>query len=459
MMTLILILLAIWICLALSFFFSGSETAIISVNRFRLRSLHEQGDASAGRLLSMLENTQRLLVMVLIGTNLANVLTALFFKLFLVHAWPEWSTRLAVGQVHWAELMSLLILTPLMIVFAEILPKALFRARADRIIGGLRPVFIVATILMKPAIVITERFARLVLWPLSEQRTRAMRQMSRQDVINLITPDERPESEGEAPGAETAAADRSQPLGSAIAQEVRAEEESLTETSDERKMVHNIIELHDTHAYEIMTPLVNLVAIRLSQVDLDGLKRIAQQTGFSRFPVYRERIVNLIGHVDIFRVLREAEEGQAIEDFVEPSYFVPETKRVDDLLQEFLDHRIKNAIVVDEYGGSAGWISREDMLEEIVGEFEDELDVPQIQITEGPEGAFLVDGKTEIDLLNETLEANFADDDWETAAGLILNEMGRIPKAGEAITLGDWRVTVREIDANRIARLAFKRIK
>ena len=457
MIDLIFIVVAIALCLALSFFFSGSETAIISVNRFRLRSLHEQGDASAGRLLAMLENTQRLLVMVLIGTNLANVLTALLFKLFLEMGWPGWAKSTALGPVRWSDLASLLVLTPLMLIFAEILPKALFRARADRIIGSLRPVFIVATFLMKPAIILTERFARLVLWPLSEQRTRAMRHMTRQDVINLIIPEDRADEDESA--AEASAGDSSQPLGSAITQEARSEEESLTETSDERRMVHNIIELHETRACEIMTPLVDLVAIQLGHVDLDGLKIIAQETGFSRFPVYRDRIVNLIGYIDIFRVLRVAGPGQSIEDFVETAYFVPETKRVDDLLQEFLAQRIKNAIVLDEYGGSAGWISREDMLEEIVGEFEDELDELSVQITEAPDGVYLVDGRTEIDLLNETLDADFSDEYWETVAGLVLNEMGRIPKPGESITIDGWRITVREVRHHRIARLTFKRVK
>ena len=114
-------------------------------------------------------------------------------------------------------------------------------------------------------------------------------------------------------------------------------------------MIHNIMQLQETRAYQIMTPLVDLVAVQLGRMDIEGFKQMARETGYSRFPVYRDKIVNLIGYIDVFRVLRESTEARPLEDFVERPHFVPETKRVDDLLQEFLHLRIKNALVVDEY--------------------------------------------------------------------------------------------------------------
>jgi magnesium and cobalt transporter len=173
-------------------------------------------------------------------------------------------------------------------------------------------------------------------------------------------------------------------------------------------------------------------------------------------PVYRDRIVHLIGHIDIFRVLREHDGHQPLADFVERPYYVPETKRVDDLLQEFLDLRVKNAIVVDEHGGCSGWISREDILEEIVGELEDELDEPKMPLVATAPGVYVIDGQMEIDPLNKALGAKFGEEDWETLAGLLLDAMGRIPKPGDEVTIDGWRARVMEMDGQRIARVELR---
>ncbi len=445
-----LIVLGIVVCLALSFFFSGSEVAVVSANRYRLRSLHDEGDASAGRLLDMLGETQRLLVMVLIGTNLGNVLTTLFFKLMIERGWPGSFGPGAEQPIISSELLCLLLLTPIMVVLAEILPKALFRAHADALIAKVRPALLFGLFIFKPAIVVIERLARFILSGVAEEPHRAIRQLSRQDILNLVSPVQRAEAGAAEEEGRTESATDQEPLGQTIVQQVGAEEESLLEKADERRMVENIIQLHETKASEIMTPLVELVAVDLNRHDLQSFKVMAQACGFSRFPIYRDRIVNLMGYIDIFRVLHEDDGTKQLQDFVEEPYFAPETKRVDDLLQEFLDRRIKNAIVVNEYGGCSGWISREDMLEEIVGELEDELDVPMPRIKENVDGSFLAEGRTEINIINDFLGTNFPEDDWETLAGLILHEMGHIPQTGDSVIVGGWRTTVTRMEGIRI---------
>lgn len=450
---------AIAACLGLSFFFSGAETAVISANKFRLRSLHEQGDATAGRLLEMLSNTQRLLVMVLIGNNIAGVLLALFFSDMVDRLWPALAERRAFNLVLWSDLLDIAVLTPIVVIFAEVLPKALFRSRADRLIETIRPLILLFLWLLKPLILIIERFTSLILAPLSEERTRLMRQVTRQDVINLITPETEEAAAEEAKEAlPQPAAAPAETLGKFMARQAQQEVDRLVETTDERRMIHNIIELQETRAYEIMTPLVDLVAVQLGRVDLEGFKSLARRTGYSRFPVYREKITNLSGIVDVFRVLREPGGDRRLEDFVERPHYVPESKRLDDLLQEFLRLRVKNVIVVDEYGGCSGLISREDILEEIVGELEDELDEPSSQITETADGAFLVEGRMEIDALNNVLETDFAEDEWETLAGLIMNEMGRIPVIGDEVTIDGWRATVEAMTGHRIDKVRLTRL-
>ena len=440
MIPILFTILAILICLGFSFFFSGSETAIYSINKYRLRSLHEQGDATAGKLLGLLANTRRLVVMVLIGTNLANVLAALFFKLLIEQSVPVIADREAIGLVPWSDLLDLLILTPIVLILAEIIPKVLFRQHADQLLTPLRPVFVVCLAVMRPAIIAVEGLTRLLLAPLGKERLRKIHELTRQDVIDLVAPD--------ANGND--AADEDQPVGLAMAAEIRSENERIEEATDERRLIHNIITLQETCVYEIMRPLVELVAVQLGRVDLEGFKQIAAESGHTRLPVYRDRIVNLIGSVDLYRVLCEDDGTRTIESFVEPAHFIPESKRVDDLLQEFLRLRIKNAIVVDEYGGCSGWVSREDMIEEIVGEIEDELDEPAMKIAETADGAFLIEGRMEIDAVNEALGSAFSEEEGETLAGLILSEMGRIPKEGNAVTIDDWRATVVRMEGHRV---------
>lgn len=435
---------AIVICLGLSFFFSGAEVAVISVNRYRLRSLHEQGDATAGHLLQMLGDTQRLLVMVLIGTNLANVLTALFFK-DLVGRWLGDRDTTYLGAIQMSDLLCLVVLTPLVIVAAEVLPKALFRAHADRLFGKLHIPLHIGLWIFGPVIAVIQKLAHWMLLPLVEQRTRAMRQLTRKDVINLVAGEEHPPQRPLHQHPPLGSA-----LGAAIETEIGGQEERLGEGAIERRMIQNIIELQETRAYEIMTPLAELVAVQLGRVDIEGFKMLARNSGYSRLPVYRDRFTRLLGYIDVNRVVREGDGSRMLSDFIEPAYYVPETKRVDDLLMEFLSERVKNAIVVDEYGGCVGWISREDILEEIVGELEDELDVPQRQITELAGGLFLVEGRTDIDVLNERLAADFPQDDWETLAGLLLAQMGRIPKVGDEVALNGWRAHVVRMDDVRI---------
>jgi CBS domain containing-hemolysin-like protein len=240
------------------------------------------------------------------------VVLALTFARLIDHLTPELAVKKLLGAVTWGDLLDLALLTPTVVVFAEILPKAIFRARADRIIVRIRPVILLFLALFKPLILVVERFTSILLSPLSEHRSRVMRQLTRQDVINLISPEER---EVEEEAAEETARAR-EPLGHTMTHEAHGEEDRLTETTDERRMIHNIIQLQETRAYEIMTPLVDLAAVSLERMDMAGFKKLAQRTGYSRFPVYRDRMVNMIGYIDIFRVLREADCERRLEEFV-----------------------------------------------------------------------------------------------------------------------------------------------
>ncbi len=448
------------VCLVFSFFFSGSETAIISVNRYRMKGLADQGETRASELLKLLGDRQRLLIMTLLGTNLANVMMALFFKEFLSRLWPDISRQSVIGSFEVGEILSLLILTPIIIVFAEVLPKAIFRVYADQLFSFFRYYYMFFLRIFWLPITLIERFSGLVPASLIEQRTSLARRLTRQDVINLVNPVENvtkvahgmdPDPHQNEPYEDVQSSRLNNGTGT-------DDDGLVSVASDERRMVQSILELDSTCAREIMTPLVDLVAIQLDRVDLQGFKAIAQASGYTRFPVYRDRIVDLTGYIDVFNMLRTEKDGDRLDDFIEYACYVPETMKVDDLLQEFLGKRIRNVIVVDEYGGCSGWIAREDILEEIVGELEDELDAPMPQIQEINPGIYLVEGRAEIDAVNEMLGASFSQDDWETISGLVMAKIGRMPVEGDRFTADDWEYTILEMGGHRVSKVRIRRV-
>lgn len=466
-----LAVMALGFCFLMGFFFSGVETAVITARRYKLQNRADGGDAAAELTLRLMDNPQRVITATLIGTQLANVLMALFFKLILDMTWSE-SNKPAFGVVHWSEVLGIVALTPVVVVFAEIFPKALFRAKADEWIVGLRPILSLFMSLCAPVIWGLDLLVRVTLRLTGAGADRP--RMTRADVILMLNP---PISRGGGNGraaedAREAAREAAEPAAERAAQAAQAAKAdpsaatpppgagagagSLGATGwnrrdpDERELIRNIIELDRTHVGEIMRPLVELAAIQLSQMTLEKAVEIARSSGYSRFPVYRNRIINLIGYVDIYDIIRSSEPGRTLEDFVRPAHFVPETKRVDDLLQEFLDKRLKNAIVVNEYGGCVGWVTLEDILEEIVGELEDELDLPETMVRDQGDGTFQIEGRVHIEELNEALGMALVDADCDTLGGLIMKESGRIPKAGDEIQLQGWLMRVQEMDGLRV---------
>ena len=460
MAAIILLMLAIGLSLLTSFFFSGSETAVISANQYSLRHRHEQGDAKAGKTAALLARASTLISAVLIGTNLSNVLTVLFFeRLVLIRGssgdaiWP-WAHRSLFGFMTGAELITLLAVTPVIVVFAEILPKALFRARADAWIVPLRPALAFSMAVFMPVIKLLDAIVGVFLFPLGGRGPSHSRRVTRSDLIMML---HLPRKREPAVNGEQAEASGAGPLAADAADEEEPDQATLIREPDERRLVQNIIKLEQTQVREIMQPLVELDAVPLARSTVAAFREQARLSGHSRFPAYRDRIVNLVGYIDIYDVIRDANGDRRLEDFVQPAHFVPETKRVDDLLQEFLVMRIKNAIVVDEFGGCSGWVTREDIIEEIVGELEDELDQPTLLISEETDGSYLIQGRTDVEDVNEVLATDFDIADVDTLGGLLMKEMGRIPSTGDEITLDGWRMRILEMDGMRPAVIDVRR--
>ena len=414
----------------------------------------EQGDTSVEKTLDMLSEPARLISTVLIGTNLGNVFAVLFFKLLLDQLWAQ-SHRRVLGVISWDELICLVVLTPVIFVFAEILPKALFRAKADAWIHRLRPVLVATRTLCAPVNAFLEVLVRWVLLPFGPREKTPVGRLTRSDLIMMLhSPARNGGSEAEQIEGQEGMTTASEAPAEAVADQVTSIREP-----DETRVIQNIIELENRQGREIMQPLVELEAVHLGHTTIEAFREQARRSGYSRFPAYRDRIVNLIGYIDVFDVIRDTTGKKNLEDFLRPAHFIPETKRVDDLLQEFLLLRVNNAIVVDEYGGCSGWVTREDVIEEIVGELEDELDSPTVSISEQEDGSFLIEGRNDIEDAGEVLGVQFEDSDCDTFGGLIMKHMGRIPRVGAEITLQGWRMEIVQMDEMRVAMVRVRPIR
>jgi CBS domain containing-hemolysin-like protein len=238
------------------------------------------------------------------------------------------------------------------------------------------------------------------------------------------------------------------------------EEEGILE-EDEGELIQSIIEFGETRAGEVMTPRTDIVALPLTATVREA-RDLVVESKYSRLPVYREQIDNVEGLIyvrDLLTYWAEGKEDACIEPLLRPAYFVPETKSVDELLEEMQKAHVQLALVIDEYGGLAGLVTVEDILEEIVGEIEDE-DIGSdeiVEIVEGDDGYYDVLGSTEVGKVERLFDLEIEDDDFTTIAGLVINESGRVPVPGERLTFRGLDVEVLEADERRIGRLRLRR--
>jgi magnesium and cobalt exporter, CNNM family len=236
------------------------------------------------------------------------------------------------------------------------------------------------------------------------------------------------------------------------------EEQGLIE-GDERRLLQSIVDFGDTLAREVMTPRPDIVAIPAGAT-LADLRALFREQEYSRFPVYNENLDNIVGMVfvkDLVKRLETASDRDPLSTIIRPATFVPETKRVSELLKEFQRKQVQIAIVVDEYGGTAGLVTIEDLLEEIVGEIRDEYDVETEPVIDEGNGSFVFSGKVSFDDVRERLGVDIEPEGFETVGGYILTRLGRVPATGETFELDGLAVDVLEAERRRIHKVRFRR--
>jgi len=238
-----------------------------------------------------------------------------------------------------------------------------------------------------------------------------------------------------------------------------AVEDSVIE-AEERALIESVIELGDTVVREVMLPRTDMVTVTADFRVADAME-VVILNGYSRIPVCGEGIDDVIGvaHAkDLMRAERDGNEERTIAELARPAHFVPETKGVADLLREMQRERYHMAIVIDEYGGTAGLVTLEDIIEELLGEIVDEFDVEDPMIEPLPDGDYRVNARMPLDEVNDLLRARLPEGDWDTLGGLLLSELGHVPVEGESVEVEGWQLTAQRVQGRRIGRVRIHRV-
>jgi CBS domain containing-hemolysin-like protein len=393
------------LCLLATMFFSAAEMAFIAANRLRLRHLAEEGHGTAARYLESFRHPERALSTAMMGVTIAHVVasTALTFALL-----PS------LGGIAW--LVSTLALTPIMLVFGEIIPKAVAREWATRLIVRLYWPLVWAGHLLTPFVLLANGVVTAVSRLFGGPRADTRSFVSREELKALL----------------------------------QLEPGEASVSTQEAEMIDKIFDLGDTTVREVMVPLVDVVMLPDSATTAEAME-LVQRRGFSRIPIYTQRETSVGGLVTAMDLLRRGGQARGVVELMRPPTFVPETKRIDDLLREMQKGRNQLAVVVDEYGGATGIVTLEDIVEEIVGEIQDEHDRTPASVERLPDGSFWVAARTHIDELNEALDWTLPKHDYETVAGLVLATLHRIPRTGEEFQIPGYTITVLEADSRRVA--------
>lgn len=414
---------AILLLLVLSGFFSGSETALTAASRGKLRTQADKGSRGAQRALDVTEDSERLIGSVLLGNNLVNILATSLATALLTRTFGESGVAYAT-----------LVMTLLVLIFAEVLPKTYAISNAEKAASGVAPVIGVLVTLLAPIVSAVRFLVR--------------------GILGLFGVKIDPDSHIMAVREEIAGALQ---LGHS---------EGVVEKED-RDRILGALDLSDRFVEEIMLHRSNIQMIDADAEPADILEQCLTSP-HTRLPVFKSEKENIIGIVHAKDLLREmyvqigGPEGNAsaLRDFqittvAKPPYFVPETTTLDDQMRQFLRMRSHFALVVDEYGALQGLITLEDILEEIVGEITDEFDpAEQSLVKKEADGNFAVEGATTIRDLNRATDWNLPDDEANTIAGLVIHEAQMIPTVGQVFSFHGFRFEVTARQGNRIT--AFK---
>ena len=417
-------LVVIFFLLLGSAFFSGSEVALFSLDRKYLETGLNKSGIIYRYLTNLINFPRRLLVTILIGNTLVNVAVSIV------------AVSLAIDFSNYFKLsldiilpIQIVLITIFILLFGELFPKVIASKNPFKFAKIFAIPLNICSIIIYPVAETIAELIRITASKLSFDKSKSA--LTKEELIDLAN------------------------IG----------KEKGTIEDDEHSLISSLVSFEGLSVSEVMTPRVDIKAVSVKD-NYEKIVNVIRESGHSRIPVYKDNIDEIIGIVfakDLLVFIKSSEliKNFSLESLIKKTFFIPETKLINDLLKEFQEKKVHLAIVVDEYGGTAGLISLEDIIEEVVGDIWDEFDKEENQIIKIDENKYVALGKTKLDEINETLGVNILveDDDYDTLGGYILNKAGSIPKEKYSFIENDIKFVVNEVQNKRIKKVILEKLK
>ena len=394
----------------LSAFFSSSETALTTVNKIRMKTLAENGDKRAAKVLKVTSDSGKMLSAILIGNNIVNIFASSLATILAIDIFGDIGSGIATG-----------VLTIVILIFGEVSPKTMATIKADSFALLIAGIIDVLMIVLTPVIFVINKLASGVLFLLRVNPNEADTAMTEDEIRTIV--------------------DESQESGAI--------------EDEEREMIHNVFDFGDSLAKEVMIPRIDMTFVE-ADATFEELIDIYRENKYTRLPVYEDSTDHVIGIINMKDViLIDNVENFSIRNIIREPFFTYEHKNTADLFVEMRKSSIPLAIVLDEYGVTAGMVTLEDLLEEIVGEIRDEYDSDEEDaIVKLSEYEYMILGSTNLDDVNDELEVEFESDDYDTIGGYCLQLLDHLPEEKETLFTEDGCVIkIIEVDKNRIERV------
>lgn len=426
---LIVNLLILFILILINAFFSATEIAVITLNDNKVRKDAEEGNQIAGKLLRLIEEPGSFLATIQVGVTLAGFLSSAFAAdIFADRLYQAINVDLPIVKTA-SVIVITIILAYFSLVFGELVPKRIAQHNPEKLANAVAGIITMLRKVMKPFVFLLNGSTNLVLRLLHIDPTVTSRIVTEEEIRMMI--------------------------------DVGREAGNIHE--EEKEMINKIFEFNDKEVSEIMTHRTGIVSLDV-EADYDEVLELAVHEKYTRIPVYEDNVDNIIGVLHIKDLLYHAAEGFdgpfSLRQMIRPPVFVPESKNIDELFRDMQRDHTQMAIAIDEYGGTAGIVTIEDLLEEIVGNIQDEYDEEELEIERKDDQHWIASGQADLDEVGTAINVEFPDDDFETLGGLVINLLGRIPEENELpeVSWEDIHFKVLAMDEKRIAKVEIQRI-
>lgn len=404
-------LVVLVILLALSAFFSSAETALTTVNRLRIRALVDEGDARAITLSKVIEDPGKLLSALLIGNNIVNISASSIATVLATNFWGSAGAGISTG-----------IMTLLVLIFGEVTPKTMASLKAEKIALSYAKIVYAIMFVFTPLIFILDLLSGGLLRLIGVDPDKRDDSVTEEDLRTIVE---------------------------------AGHEDGVLET-EEHKMINNVFDFGDHQAKDIMVPRVDMCFLKLDATYEEFIE-IYKEEKFTRIPVYEETRDNVIGILNVKDLLlyNPKEQEFHVKDFLREAYYTYEFKNTSELMMEMRKSSISIAIVLDEYGATAGLVTLEDLLEEIVGDIRDEFDEAEAEeVQQLGEREYLVEGACKLEDLNDMIGLGIESEDYDSIGGIVIEALQHLPSEGEEVTTENGtRLVVEKVDKNRIEKV------